>query len=150
MEFQRFLPPTNYYLSNDFNSILINRCSQFSIQFLNSKAYGSYLEVAQDPNVEIAYVAMLNREHFDVAMTMLQHGKHVLCEKPMCMNEKQSKKLIEFAKQKNLFLMEAIWSRFFPSYQYIRHQTKNEKLGEVLSVDATFGNGNLHKIGRIA
>lgn len=66
------------------------------------------------------------------------------------MNEKQSKKLIEFAEQKQLFLMEAIWSRFFPSYQYIRHQIENGKLGEVSSVDVTFGNGNCHTIGRIA
>lgn len=126
------------------------RAQEFANRYGIPKAYGSYLEIAQDPNVEIAYVAMLNREHFDVAMMMLQHGKHVLCEKPMCMNEKQSKRLIEFAEQKKLFLMEAIWSRFFPSYQYIRQQIKSGNLGEVLSVDVTFGNGDLHKIGRIA
>lgn len=128
----------------------LERAEEFAQHYGIPKAYGSYLEVAKDPNVEIAYVSMLNREHFDVAMMMLQHGKHVLCEKPMCMNEKQAKKLIEFAKQKNLFLMEAIWSRFFPSYQYIRQQIANRKLGEVKSVDVTFGNGDLFKIGRIA
>lgn len=127
-----------------------DRAEEFAKRFGIPKAYGSYLELAQDPNVEIAYVAMLNREHFDVAMMMLQHGKHVLCEKPMCMNEQQSKKLIEFAEQKNLFLMEAIWSRFFPSYQYIRHQIENGKLGDILTVDVTFGNDNLQNIGRIA
>lgn len=128
----------------------LNRAEEFAHRYGIPKAYGSYLELAQDPNVEIAYVAMLNREHFDVAMMMLQHGKHVLCEKPMSMNEKQTKKLIEFAEQKKLFLMEAIWSRFFPSYQYIRHQIENGKLGEVLSVDVTFGVANLHNIGRIS
>lgn len=46
--------------------------------------------------------------------------------------------------------MKAIWSRMFPSYQYIRHQMEKGNLGEVLSVDVTFGNGNLQNIGRIA
>lgn len=128
----------------------LDRAKEFAHRYGIPKAYGSYLELARDPNVEIAYVAMLNREHFDVAMMMLQHGKHVLCEKPMCMNGKQSKKLIDFAEQKHLFLMEAIWSRFFPSYQYIRQQIENGKLGDVLTVDVTFGNDNLQNIGRIA
>lgn len=128
----------------------LERAEEFAHRYGIPKAYGSYLEVAEDPNVEIAYVSMLNREHFDVAMMMLQHGKHVLCEKPLCMNEKQSRQLIKYAKQKKLFLMEAIWSRFFPSYQYVRHQIDSGKLGEILSVDVTFGNGNLHNIGRIA
>lgn len=128
----------------------LDRAEEFANRYGVPKAYGSYLELANDSNVEIAYVAMLNREHFDVAMMMLQHGKHVLCEKPMCMNEKQSRQLIEYAKQKNLFLMEAIWSRLFPSYQYIRHQIECGNLGEVLSVNVTFGNANLQNIGRIA
>lgn len=69
--------------------------------------------MAEDPDVQIAYVSMLNREHFHVAMMMLQHGKHVLCEKPMCMNEKQSRQLIEFAEKQNLFLMEGIEETYF-------------------------------------
>lgn len=128
----------------------LERAQEFAQRYGIARAYGSYLELARDPNVEIAYVAMLNREHFDVAMMMLRHGKHVLCEKPMCMNEKQSRQLIEFAEQQNLFLMEAIWTRMFPAYQYIRSQIRSGKLGEVLSVDVTFGNDNLHNIGRIA
>lgn len=70
---------------------------------------------------------------------MLNHGKHVLCEKPLCMNEKQVKKLIQHAESKNLFLMEAIWSRFFPMYRYLEELLKTNDLGEIHEVNMTFG-----------
>lgn len=50
---------------------------------------------------------------------MLDHGKHILCEKPLCLNEKQARQLLEYAKSKKLFCMEAIWSRCFPAYEYV-------------------------------
>lgn len=70
---------------------------------------------------------------------MLNHGKHVLCEKPICMNEKQVKVAIEHAKEKRLFLMEALWSRFFPSYQYLKQIIDSGRLGTVTEVDVRFG-----------
>lgn len=70
---------------------------------------------------------------------MLDHGKHVLCEKPLCMNEKQVKVLVAHAKEKQLFLMEALWSRFFPSYQYLREQIESGSLGQITEVDVSFG-----------
>lgn len=72
-------------------------------------------------------------------MMMLENGKHVLCEKPLCMNRKQAKKLIQYAEMKKLFLMEAVWSRFFPAYQYLRKQIDSGVLGEIQEVDVEFG-----------
>ncbi|GAB0093450.1 trans-1,2-dihydrobenzene-1,2-diol dehydrogenase [Sergentomyia squamirostris] len=103
------------------------------------KAYEGYEELAKDPEVEVCYVGALNPHHFDICMMLLEHGKHILCEKPLCMNEKQARKLITFAEQKKLFLMEAIWSRFFPSYQYLKRQIDSGILGEVKEVNVTFG-----------
>lgn len=70
---------------------------------------------------------------------MLNHGKHVLCEKPLCMNEKQVRKLTQHAQNKNLFLMEAVWSRFFPVYHYVEKLLKTNDLGEIKEVDVSFG-----------
>jgi dihydrodiol dehydrogenase / D-xylose 1-dehydrogenase (NADP) len=70
---------------------------------------------------------------------MLDHGKHVLCEKPLCMNAKQAKKLLAHAKAKGLFFMEAVWSRFFPSYVYLRDRITKGDLGEITEVDVGFG-----------
>jgi len=127
----------------------LNSAKDFAKRFGVQKAYGSYLELAKDPNVEVAYIGNLNPQHYEVAMMMLEHGKHVLCEKPLCMNEKQAQKLISYAREKKLFLMEAIWSRFFPSYQYVRKQIENGVLGEILSVEAELGLGFLDKVERL-
>lgn len=126
-----------------------SRADEFAQRFNIANAYGSYLELARDPNVEVIYVGVLNHKHLDVSLLMLEHGKHVLCEKPMCLNEKQAHKLIECAKQKNLFLLEGIWSRFFPSYKYIREQIDNGKLGEIERVDAEYGNQFMGQLDRI-
>lgn len=78
-----------------------------------------------------------------MSILMLKHEKNILCEKPLCMNGKQAKKLIAFAREKKLFLMEAIWSRCFPSYEYIRGQIESGKLGTIESVEIDFGFSNL-------
>lgn len=96
------------------------------------------------------HVSVLNPQHFEVSMLMLEHGKHVLCEKPLCMNEKQAQKLIDYAKEKKLFLMEGIWTRFFPSFLYVRKQIQNGTLGEITSVEAHRGHSGLMAIERLS
>lgn len=128
----------------------LNRSKEFAKLFDIPKAYGSYLELARDAEIEVVYVGTLNPQHYEVALLMLEHGKNVLVEKPLCMNEKQARKLISYAQQKKLFLMEAIWSRFYPSYQYVQKQIKNGNLGEIKSVDIEFGFGGLDSIDRLS
>lgn len=70
---------------------------------------------------------------------MLENGKHVLCEKPLTLNEKQTRKLVEIAKAKKLFLMEAIWSRCFPAYEELKNQIDSGVIGKVLYVQVSFG-----------
>ena len=91
----------------------------------------------------------MNTVHFDIGMMMLNHGKHVLCEKPLCMNEKQSKELLAHAKAKKLFFMEAIWSRYFPAYQHVKQLIDSGSLGEIKEVDVEFG-FNISNIERVA
>jgi len=118
-------------------------------QFNVSIFYDNFLELAQDPNVEIVHVGALNPKHFAVAQLMLEHGKHVLVEKPMCTNARQVQKLISLAKQKNVFLMEGVWARFLPSYQYIRQQLKNGTIGDIQSIEVEFGNSAMGGFDRI-
>lgn len=72
-------------------------------------------------------------------MMMLTHGKHVLCKTPMCLNTSQLNKLIAFAKLKKLFIMEALWSRFFPAYNHIMKQIKDGNIGEIQEVFINHG-----------
>ncbi|XP_037041682.1 trans-1,2-dihydrobenzene-1,2-diol dehydrogenase-like [Bradysia coprophila] len=117
----------------------LNRSKEFAQRFGIPKAYGSYVELAKDPNVEVVHIGMYNIHHMEVALLMLEHGKHVLVEKPMGMNGKQVQKIFSYAKQKNLFAMEGIWSRSFPCYEYIRKQIDGGKLGDIVSVQVDFG-----------
>jgi len=103
------------------------------------KAYGSYEELVKNPEIDIVYVGSINTQHLSLVKLALNNGKHVLCEKPLGMNVKETKEMIELAKSKNLFLMEAIWSRFFPVYQELRKRLNDGSLGEVLQVVVTFG-----------
>lgn len=69
--------------------------------------------------------------NFSFFKLLLEGGKHVLCEKPFTMNEKQTRKLISLSKEKKLFLMEAVWSRFFPVYKELKKVIDAGEIGEV-------------------
>lgn len=106
------------------------------------RTYGSYGELVADPDVQIVYVATPHSHHFQNAMLALQAGKHVLCEKALTVNAAQASKLVETANSKNLFLMEAVWTRYFPISIKIRELVKSGIIGPVYRViaDNSFGN----------
>lgn len=109
----------------------LDRAQKFAKDHNIPNAYEGYDILGKDENVEVVYVASLNPQHYEIVKMMLENGKHVLCEKPFTMNEKQTKKLVELARQKKLFLMEAVWSRFFPVYEELRKCIDSGKIGEV-------------------
>lgn len=88
---------------------------------------------------DIAYIGALNSDHYALTKLFLENGKHVLCEKPFCLNLKQTQSLINLAKKKKLFLMEALWTRFSPAYVDLEKDINAGKLGEVKFVQANFG-----------
>lgn len=104
-------------------------------------AYGSYEELVADSNVDVVYVATPHSHHFQNVMLALEAGKHVLCEKAFTVNAAQARILCETAKKKNLFLMEAVWTRYFPLSIQVRDLIKQGAVGEVLRVvaDNSFG-----------
>lgn len=117
----------------------LSRAKTFSKFHNIEKAYSTYLELAQDKDIEVVYIGNLNTQHFDVAKLMLNHSKHVLCEKPLTMNIKQTMELLNLAKEKKLFLMEAIWSRCFPIYDIVKNEIQSNGIGEVYQVLVSFG-----------
>ncbi|MCJ1374913.1 hypothetical protein MMC20_006146 [Loxospora ochrophaea] len=107
----------------------------------SAAAYGSYDELVHDTNVDIIYVATPHSHHYQNTMLCLLAGKHVLCEKSFTVNAAQASKLVETAKAKNLFLMEAVWTRYFPLSVQIRKMVQNGDIGTVHRViaDNSFG-----------
>ena len=101
-----------------------------------AKAYGSYQELVEDADIDIVYVATPHSHHYQNAMLCLEAGKNVLCEKAFTVNAAQAKKLVEKARAKNLFLMEAVWTRYFPLSIYTRDAIMSGKLGNVTRASA--------------
>ncbi|PFH58410.1 hypothetical protein XA68_13707 [Ophiocordyceps unilateralis] len=93
--------------------------------------YGSYAELVSDQNVDIVYVATPHSHHFQNVMLALRAGKHVLCEKALTVNGSQARVLVETAKARNLFFMEAVWTRFFPLSIKIREMIAAGEIGTV-------------------
>lgn len=103
------------------------------------KAYDSYEKLAKDPEIDVIYIGTIHPEHLRLGKIALDNGKHVLCEKPLCMNTRETKELVEYARKKNLFLMEAIWSRFFPAYIKLKEEIDKGTIGEVFQVVVGMG-----------
>ncbi|EED15049.1 dimeric dihydrodiol dehydrogenase, putative [Talaromyces stipitatus ATCC 10500] len=107
------------------------------------KAYGSYEELVNDPNVDVIYIATPHSHHYQNARLALEAGKHVLCEKAFTVNAAQAKILVDIARKKNLFLMEAVWTRFFPLSVQVRDIIrKGGEIGEVVRVLADLSIAN--------
>jgi len=102
-------------------------------------SYGSYDELIRDPNVEVVYIGTIHPHHLTLAKQALDNGKHVLCEKPLCMNLKGTQELIDHAKKRKLFLMEAVWSRFFPAYIRLTEEIEKGSIGDVVQISVSFG-----------
>lgn len=103
----------------------------------DAKAYGSYAELVVDPNVDVIYVATPHSHHFQNVMLALEVGnKNVLCEKAFTVTAAQAHKLVATARAKNLFLMEAVWTRYFPLSVQIRDIVSSGGIGNVYRVTA--------------
>jgi predicted dehydrogenase len=110
----------------------------FGDKFNIPRRYTNYEDVAADPDVDIMYIGTPGVYHLrDVTMS-LNHGKHVLCEKAFAINAKQAKAMIDLAREKKLFLMEAMWTRFFPIHVRIRELLKEGAIGTPNGITINF------------
>ncbi|CAO2658429.1 Nn.00g061520.m01.CDS01 [Neocucurbitaria sp. VM-36] len=102
--------------------------------------YDSYSGVYNDPNVDIVYIGTPHPMHYKNVLDAIAAGKHVLCEKPMAMNAQQGKEMADAARNKNVFLMEAVWTRFFPLAKELQRLIHEEKaIGDVAALWVDFG-----------
>ncbi|RFU33214.1 hypothetical protein B7463_g3127, partial [Scytalidium lignicola] len=102
----------------------------------DARGYGSYAELVNDPDVDIIYVSTPHSHHYQSVMLCLEAGKNVLCEKPFTVNAAQTKRLVAKAREKDLFLMEAVWTRYFPLSIYVRDLISRNQIGHVQRVFA--------------
>lgn len=117
----------------------LENAKSFAKEFDLPLSFGSYEELAKCIDVDIVYIATPNNLHYPNTLLCLNNAKAVLCEKPFALNEKQASEMIELARQKNLFLMDALWTKFLPHYQKMIEIVKSRSLGDIKVVLANFG-----------
>jgi predicted dehydrogenase len=102
-------------------------------------AHGSWRALAEDPQVDVVYVATPHTGHVAATMTVLDAGKPALTEKPITLDAARAADLFAAARDRHLFLMEAVWTRFNPAVQRARDLVASGAIGRVTSLSADFG-----------
>jgi predicted dehydrogenase len=112
---------------------------RFGDKYNVPRRYGSYAGLAADPDVDIIYVSSLHPWHAAATLLCLEAGKPVLCEKPFAMNAREARQMIDAARSRKLFLMEAMWTRFLPTMARVRELLAAGAIGEVRMLHVDFG-----------
>jgi predicted dehydrogenase len=103
------------------------------------RRHASYADLASDPDVDVVYIATPHPFHAENATLCLEAGKAVLCEKPFSVNAAEAQRVVGLAREKGLFLMEGMWTRFFPLMEEVRRLVSGGALGEVRMLNVDFG-----------
>lgn len=114
-----------------------DKLEAFSSTF-NTRAFTSLEDLLQS-DVDIIYVATPHSSHFEHATAALRAGKAVLCEKPFALNLRESEEIFSLARASGVFIMEAMWTRFFPVIQECLDIVREGKIGKVVKIETSFG-----------
>ena len=117
----------------------LERAEAFAKEWGIAKACGSYAELINDPDVDLVYVGTPHSHHYDVTKEALLAGKPCLVEKAFMANYRQAKEIVDIAREKNVFLAEAIWTRYQPVVKMVRDLIDSGRIGTPRLVTATLG-----------
>lgn len=112
----------------------LDRAQAFAQKYGFRKAYGSYVELLRDPEVELVYIATPHSHHAEHMKLCISHGKNVLCEKAFTLNAKQAAEVAALAKEKGVYVAEAIWTRYMPSRAMINEVLASGVIGKVTAM----------------
>ena len=111
----------------------------FAKEFPAQYVHGSYEELVSNPDVDVIYIASPHALHHEHTLLCLNHQKAVLCEKAFALNLRQAKEMVSVSRNRKVFLMEALWSKFLPQYQKLQELIAAGELGEIKSILVNFG-----------
>jgi len=117
----------------------LEKARAFAAEFKAQRAHGSYADLAADPQLDVVYVATPHPMHRDPSILCLEAGKAVLCEKPFAVNAADARAVVQVARSRGLFLMEAMWTRFLPVMGQVREWLAAGVIGEPRLVTGDFG-----------
>ena len=111
------------------SSRTLEKAKEKATQWSIPTAYGSHKELLEDPNVNIVYISTVNAQHYPWAKAALEHGKHVICEKPCTTTAAETRELFAIAREQGLFLMEAEKMLFLPAILEVKRRIDIGELG---------------------
>ena len=117
----------------------VQKGQAFASEYPDCASYGSYEDLVADPSIDGVYVATPHPSHVSNTLLALRAGKPVLCEKPFAVNAVQAKLMIDTAREMDLTLMEAMWTRFLPHIKKMREILSDGIIGEIIAVEADHG-----------
>lgn len=117
----------------------LKRAEYFAQEVKTLKAFDSLDTLCTDPEVDIIYIATPNHRHTPDVKTAVSYGKAVLCEKPFALSYAEAESMVTLAREKGIFLMEALWTHFLPSLRAFLNEINNDSIGEPLFLQADFG-----------
>ncbi len=117
----------------------MEKAEAFASKWNIPKAYGSYTELLNDPDVDLVYVATPHSHHYDVTREALLAGKPCLVEKAFMANLRQAKDIVGLAHERGVFLAEAIWTRYQPAVGIVRRLIADGRIGNPRLITATLG-----------
>ena len=117
----------------------LDSAKAFASKFDIPKTYGSYAEMAADSDLDIIYIGVPHPQHEENVLLFLEAGRAVVCEKPLGVTAAQVERMIRKAREKNVFLMEGMWTRFFPAYKQALSWLQAGRIGQPKMLQASFG-----------
>ena len=126
------------------------KADAFAMHWGFEKAYGSYSAMLEDPGVDLVYVGTPHSHHFDITRQALEKGLPCLVEKAFMANRNEAQAVVDLARKRNVFLAEAIWTRYQPAVEIVRSIIREGRIGEPRLITATLGYsmGNKERIMR--
>ena len=115
------------------------KAAAFAGRFGFAKAFGSYEALVEDPTVDLVYVATPHSLHYDHVRLCLGHGKAVLCEKAFMANAREAEEVTRISEENNVFLAEAIWTRYMPFRKTLRDIVDSGAIGRPMMLSAHLG-----------
>lgn len=113
------------------------KAETFSAPYEKCIPFGSYQDMVKDNSIDLVYIATPHSEHYNNIILCLEHDRNVLCEKAFTVNSKQARAVYQFAEAKELFLAEAMWTRYMPLAKELKRIVKEKTIGDITMVNAS-------------
>lgn len=117
-----------------------SKAREFADRFGFSRAYGSYRELAEDNDIDVVYIATPMASHYSDSKLCISNGRNVLCEKSLALNTAQTEDILAFARENDVFFMEAMWMKCRPVFLKVMEWIRDGRIGEPNWIKADFSN----------